>query len=83
MVRTTVEQKLKVEAKAVSFIDPKKFWTPETRKKAEELVDIAEDVTSRCYFPGIIFGREEDIKQKVELWRKKLDELISEVKGYG
>ena len=83
MVRTTIEQKLKVEAKPVSFIDPKKFWTPETRKRAEEFVDIAEDVTSRCYFPGIIFGREEDIKQKVELWRKKLDELISEVKGYG
>jgi hypothetical protein len=82
-MRKSLEQKLEVEAKPVKFIDPKKFWRPETRKKAEELVGLAEEVVSRCYFPGIIFGTEEEMREKVLLWKKKLEELIEEVKGYG
>jgi len=78
-----IEQKLEVKVEKKRLIDPKKFWKPETRKKAEEIVDIAEEVVSRCYFPGIIFGTEEEMRAKVELWRKKLAELIEEVKGYG
>jgi hypothetical protein len=78
-----VEQRLEVEKETRRIIDPKKFWKPETRKKAEELVDVAEEVTSRCYFPGIIFGTEEEMREKVLLWKKRLEELIEEVKSYG
>lgn len=74
---------MEMEIKPITSVNPKTFWSPELRKKAEEVLDLADDVVARCYFPGVIIGSEKEMREKVLAWRNKLAQLLSEVEKYG
>lgn len=69
-------------ARTKVLVLPKEYWKPPTVALANEVGEIAEETAARVYVPGILFGSVEEIKASIDLWRKKLSELIEDVKRY-